>query len=41
MMKLDKEAFSIQRFEEAANHQGHCRNLSEENGLRWIRIILR
>lgn len=28
-MKLDKKGFSIQRFEEAANHQEHYRSLSE------------
>ncbi|SHN35613.1 hypothetical protein SAMN04488057_1286 [Cyclobacterium lianum] len=29
-MKLDKKAFAIQSFEEAADHQKHYKNLSEE-----------
>lgn len=30
MMKLDKKAFTIQSFEEAADHQKHYKSLSEE-----------
>ncbi|WP_375584826.1 hypothetical protein [Cyclobacterium xiamenense] len=29
-MKLGKNAFTIQSFEEAADHQKHYKNLSEE-----------
>lgn len=29
-MKLDKKAFKIQSFQEAADHQKHYRSLSEE-----------
>lgn len=31
MMKLDKKAFKIQSFEEAADHQKHYKNLPEED----------
>lgn len=30
-MKLDKKAFTIQSFEEAADHQKHYKSLSEED----------
>lgn len=30
-MKIDKKAFIVQSFEKAADHQGHYKNLKEED----------